>query len=135
MNAPAHANELRPLTERILERLPAPRWAAIAIWAGVPWLNAGANLLLGNERSSAVWEQGRALVILNYAALSLAMIITLWGTGRIARRLETLRAPTADVLEGDSREPFRAMNSVGGPLFASVATAAVFAISALVRDG
>ena len=127
--------ELRPLTERILERFPDPRWLWIGIWAVVPWVNAGANLLLGNERSSAVWEQGRVLVILNYATLSLAMIITLWGTGRIARRLETLRAPTAEVLEGHSEEPFRGMNSVAAPLLASAATALLFAVSAFARDG
>ena len=127
--------ELRPLTDRILERLPGPRALWIAAWALVPWLNAGANLLLGNDGTSAVWEQRRVLVVLNYAALSVAMVITLWGAGRIARRLEALRAPTADVLEGDSSEPFRGINSVLGPVVASSATAVVFAGSALARDG
>lgn len=127
--------ELRPLTDRILERLPGPRALWIAAWAVVPWLNAGGNLLLDTDGTSAVWDQDRVLVVLNYAALSLAMVITLWGTGRIARRLETLRATTADVLEGDSRAPFRAMNSVVGPLVASGAMAVVFGGSALVRDG
>lgn len=127
--------ELRPLTERILEQFPGPRWLWIGIWAVVPWVNAGVNLLLGNERSSAVWEQGRVLVILNYASLSLAMVITLWGTGRVARRLETLRAPTAKVLERHAKEPFRGMNSVAGPLLASAATALLFGASALARDG
>jgi hypothetical protein len=46
-------------------------------------------------------------LILNYAALSLAVVITLWGTGRLARRLEMLRAETSKVLEGGVREPFR----------------------------
>ena len=126
---------LRPLTSRILERLPGSRVLWVAAWALVPWLNAGANVLLDTDHTSAVWEQDRTLVILNYASLSLAMVITLWGAERIARRLETLRATTADVLEGDSREPFRGMNGVVGPLVASGVTAAVFAGSALVRDG
>jgi hypothetical protein len=127
--------ELRPLTDRILERLPGSRALWITAWAVVPWLNAGGNLLLETDGTSAVWEQGRVLVILNYAALSIAMVITLWGTGRIARRLETIRATTGAVLEGDSREHFRGINSVVGPLVASAATAVVFAGSALVRDG
>ena len=126
---------LRPLTERILERLPGPRVVWLAAWAAVPWLNAGANLLLGHERSSAVWEQGRVLVILNYASLSLAMLITLWGTGRIVRRLETLRAPTPEGRGGRSEEAFREVDSVRGPLLAAAATAVLFAVSALVRDG
>jgi hypothetical protein len=127
--------QLSPLTERIFEHLPTPRWLWIGIWAIVPWINAGANLLLGDERSSAVWEQGRVLVILNYATLSLAMVITLSGAARIARRLESLRAPTAEVLEREAEEPFRGMNSVAGPLLASGATALLFAASALARDG
>jgi hypothetical protein len=69
----------------------------ITVWALVPWLNAGANLLLETEARSAVWEQSRALIVLNYAALSFAVVITLWGTERIERRLETLRVPTLNV--------------------------------------
>ena len=67
------------------------------MWALVPWLNAGANLLLETEARSAVWEQSRALIVLNYAALSFAVVITLWGTERIEWRLETLRVPTLNV--------------------------------------
>jgi hypothetical protein len=67
--------------------------------------------------------------------LSFAIVITLWGTERIARRLETLRATTSNVLEGDGREPFREMNSVVGPVVASAASAIAFALSALVGDG
>lgn len=104
-------------------------------WALVPWLNAGANLLLDTGGTSAVWEQSRTLVVLNYAALSVAVVITVWGSGRIARRLESLRATTSKVLEGDPTERFREMNSVAGPLLASAAAAFAFAVSAFLRDG
>ena len=57
--------------------------------------NAGANLLLDTEARSAIGEQGRTLVILNYAALSLAVVICLWGSARIARRVETLHEVTS----------------------------------------
>jgi hypothetical protein len=125
---------LRPVTERILARLPGPRWLWIVAWALVPWVNAGANLLLETGARSAVWEQSRALVALNYAALSVAIAITLWGTDRIARRLEILRETTASVV-GDGNEPFREMNSVVGPVLASAATALAFGVSALTSDG
>jgi hypothetical protein len=125
---------LRPLTERILARLPGPRALWIAAWALIPWANAGANLLLDNGGTSAVWEQRRVLVILNYAALSFAVAITLWGTERIARRLETL-GTDFKVLRREATEPFRAMNSVVGPLLATVATSIAFAVSAFLRDG
>jgi hypothetical protein len=126
---------LQPLTERILARLPGRRLVWIVVWASVPWLNAGANLLLESGARSAIWEQSRALVVLNYAALSFAIVITLWGTERIARRLETLGAPTSNVLKVDLGERFREMNSVVGPLLASTATAIAFALSALVGEG
>ena len=63
---------LQPLSERILARLPSPRCPWILLWASVPWLNAGANLLLDTGARSAVWEQSRLLVVLSYAALSFA---------------------------------------------------------------
>lgn len=111
---------LRPLTERILARLPGDRWFSVIVWALVPWVNAALNLALDTEHKSAVWEQSRTLVLLNYAALSLAIVITLWGTKRIARRLERLRAPSANA-------PFRGINSVAGPIAAAAATAIAFA--------
>lgn len=128
-------HQLRPATERILARLPGPRVLWIALWALLPWLNAGANLLLEAEARSAVWEQSRALILLNYAALSFAIVVTLWGTERIAHRLETLRAMTSSVLQGDGSEPFREMNSIVAPLVASTGAAIAFALSTLVGDG
>jgi hypothetical protein len=126
---------LRPLTERVLARLPGHRWLWVTVWALVPWVNAGLNLLLDLE--SAIWEQSRVLVLLNYAFLSLAIVITLWGTRRIARRLESLRASTAHVLRDDriTAEPFRGINSVAAPLVAAAVTAIAFAASALADDG
>ncbi len=126
---------LRPVTERILARLPGPRALWIVVWALVPWLNAGGNLLLETGARSAVWEQSRTLVILNYAALSFAIVMTLWGADRIARRVETLRAPSSDVLEVDSSERFREMSSVRGPIVASAVAAIAVGLSAVVADG
>jgi hypothetical protein len=133
--APDVTHRLRPLTQRILARLPGPRMLWVVVWALIPWLNAGANLLLETAERSAIWEQSRVLVILNYAALSVAVVITLWGTGRIARRLETLRAATSKVLKSSVSEPFRELNNVLVPLVGAVATATAFAISTLLQDG
>jgi hypothetical protein len=125
---------LCPLTERVLGYLPGRRVIWIVVWALVPWLNAGGNLLLGTDRTSAVWEQSRTLVVLNYAAISLTVVITLWGSGRIARRLQELPPSTAKVIAGDITGRFREMNGVVGPLVASAATSVAFAVSAFVRD-
>jgi hypothetical protein len=122
--------DLHPLTERLLSRLPGPRVLWIVLSALVPAMNAGANVLLGTGGTSAVWEQNDLLVILNYAALSLAMLITLWGTSRIAGRLETL----SPAFGADARERFGAMNSVRGPVVLALVTAVAFGV-ALERDG
>ena len=126
---------LRPLTERILAAFPGPRPLGILVWALVPALNAGANLLLDTGSRSAIWEQRRALVVLNYAALSLAIVITLWGTQRIARRLEALHASTTGMLPGNRRAPFGELNSGVGPLAAAAATALALALSAYAEGG
>jgi hypothetical protein len=126
---------LQPLSERALARLGGRRAFWIAAWALVPWVNAGANLLLGTNRTSAVWEQSAELVVLNYAAISFAVVASLWGAGILARRLEALQTTTSDILVGEASEPFRGVNTVAGPLVASGAAAIVFAGTTLVDDG
>ena len=116
---------LRPLTERVLARLPGERRLLVAAWALVPWLNGGVNLLLDSTSKSAVWEQRGTLVVLNYAALSFAIVMAIWGSRRIARRLE----------EACGSKPFRELNSVAAPLLGAGATAMAFGITALVEDG
>lgn len=97
----------------------------IVLWALVPALNAGANLLLDRDSRSPIWEQRGVLVALNYAILTVSILITIWGVRRLAERLESLRRS----------EPFRAMNNVAAPLFLSAATAAAFGLSTGVADG
>ena len=45
----------------------------------MPWANAGINLLLDAKTKSAIWEQSGTLIVLNYAALSLAVVLAIWG--------------------------------------------------------
>ncbi|HXV57164.1 MAG TPA: hypothetical protein VD704_04780 [Gaiellaceae bacterium] len=125
---------LRPLTERVLASLPGRREPWIAVWALVPWANAGANLLLDTGERSAVWEQRTALVVVNYAALSLAVVVAVVGADLIARRVEALGATTAKVLEGVPAASFRELNSSWGPLLAAAATALAFGGS-LIGEG
>lgn len=116
---------LQPLTERVLGRLPGKRWAWVAAWALVPWANAGMNLLLDTETKSAVWGQSGTVVILNYAALSFAVVMAIWGSTRIATQVEDLHGAA----------PFRELNSATAPLLGAVSIALAFGVSALVEDG
>jgi hypothetical protein len=132
--APGGTSRLRPLTERILTAAPGPRELWLIAWALVPWLNAGTNLLLEPGARSAIWDQSRTLIILNYAASSAAVVVTLWGTARIARRLEDLRGELKD-LKLPTRQPFHEVNRVLVPFVAAGVTAAAFAATALIEDG
>lgn len=116
---------LQPLTERVLARLPGERLLWVAAWALVPWANGALNLVLGTESKSAVWEQSGALVVANYAVLSFAIVIAVWGSRRLAARMEELRGG----------EPFREVSSVGASLAGAVAVAVAFGLTALVEDG
>ena len=64
-----------------------------------------------------------------YAALSIAVAITLWGAERIACRLDMVGATTSKVLAGKQREPFREISSVAGPLLLSAVAAIAFGMS------
>ena len=121
------------ISDRVLDRLPGSRLLWIGAWAAVPWANAGANLVLGEERSSPIWEQDATLVVLSYVSVSLAIAISLVGANRITRRLTHLLQTTSPTQDGQS--PFRGTNSVAGPLVASFGAAALFGVSTLARHG
>jgi hypothetical protein len=75
-----------PLTERILSRLPGPRLAWMLVWALVPWL----NLLAVRTSGAEEWAGSPAIPageVLNRAAVSCAILLSLWGTARITAEL------------------------------------------------
>jgi hypothetical protein len=123
----------RPLSHRITERLPGPWWLWVAAWALVPWINALVNLSLDEDARSAVWDEGTTLILLSYGALSLAMVVTLWGAAELARRLERLSARSGDVLEA-APSGFRATYEVGGPLVGAALMGLAFGGTTLVDD-
>ncbi len=85
---------LRPLTERILARLPVRASFGSAPGRSCRGSTPGPNVLLDTGETSAVWEQSRTFVVLNYAALSLAIVITVWGTGASHGTWRPWRAPS-----------------------------------------
>ena len=99
----------------------------------MPWANAGANLLLDEDARSAIWEQSRAVIVLNYAAVSLAIVMGLWGAARIARRVETLHESTS--IDVDATAKFREVDSAAGPLALAVAASVAFGATGFAADG
>ena len=88
------------------------------------------------ETEPAVWEQEPTLVIINYAAVSFAIVMTVWGTRRIADRLVELRETIAHVFEEDAAsDPFREINSVVAPCFGIGITVIALSAGAFAADG
>ena len=125
-----------PGTERLLARLPGLDVVWIVIWSAVPWANAGLNLLFDTGERSAVWEQSRPVVLLNYAALSLAILVAFFGSRVMARRVEALdETATQLFVDASTRRSFREINLLTGPLAGTAATALAFGSTAYLEDG
>lgn len=134
--AEVEGTELIPLTERILFWLPGPRLLWLAVWLLVPWMNIAAIFLLQETGQFPRWEDP-AVEILNRAAFSFAIVLSVWGAALISRRLESLRSNLSELLggAGGPMEPFRAMGSTASPVLLTVATAAVFAGQSVLEHG
>jgi hypothetical protein len=133
--ASGHA-QMTPLTERILSRLPGPRFAWIAAWALVPWLN------LSVVEAVAAVDQGapRSTLreVLNRAAVTVAIVLALSGGIRIIADLRRLSPALATVVEQDEPEVaalFRRIDSTLVPLLLTAASMVVLPIDeALAGD-
>ncbi|MDQ3991346.1 MAG: hypothetical protein M3245_03420 [Actinomycetota bacterium] len=129
MNAPAAAasTDALPLTERILSRLPGPRLPWMVAWALVPWLNAA--VVLAFRRSGVIRPAPDPVVeLLNRAAFSLAVLLSLWGAARIAEGIGSLRPALSRVIEpdpGGGDRLFEGMGSTVGPLALTAVAGAV----------
>jgi hypothetical protein len=78
-----------PLSEQVLLRLPGPRLPWVVAWASIPWL----NLVVVQGSGAAEWAQpGIPLSeILNRAAVTVALLLSLWGAARITAELRGLQ--------------------------------------------
>jgi hypothetical protein len=118
-----------PLTERILSRLPGPRLAWVAAWALVPWLNlAVVQAVAADNRGGPGLALGE---VLNRAAVTVAIVLALWGGMRIITELRRLPPALAAVVEQDEPEVaalFRGIDSTVVPLLLTAASMVVLPI-------
>jgi hypothetical protein len=115
-----------PLTERILSRLPGPRLPSVVAWSLAPWLNLAVVVWLG--AAGWGWTDIPFVEVLNRAAVSFAVVLSLWGAARIAAELRTLPGVLARVVEQDQpdvEQLFRSIDSIMGPLLLVVAVGVV----------
>ena len=106
----------RPLTERVLDRLPGPRLAWMLAWASL----GSAAYLLTHVASPTATYPGDAFLLV----FAVVNFVGLWANAAIGRRVDGLQPRLADMLEpGQASEAFRSVGSTIGPLaFALVAT-------------
>jgi hypothetical protein len=114
-----------PLTERILAVLPGHRAVWVVVWALVPWMNLALAAALGVAADDGT---GVSLgEVLNRAAVTIAVLLSLWGAGRIAAELPSIPPALTEIVDEDERDVarlFRGIDSLAGPL-ALVAVVAV----------
>lgn len=119
-----------PLTERVLARLPGPRMAWMLLWAASQALLLG---LLAMIFPGRVPDFGH--VVVNGDLVTYANFVALWGVGRLARDVASLRPTLAQLTTGThpSWEPFRAIGYIGGPILAVIGINLLFGLESLVR--
>lgn len=118
-----------PLTEQILSRLPGPRPVWVVAWALVPWV----NLAVVASSDAGEWTGAGvpAVEVLNRAAVTVAVLLSLWGAARITDGLRQLRPALVEATEQqepDVERLFRGVDSVAVPLLATAAVAAVLPV-------
>lgn len=130
------ATEPRPLTERILSRLPGPRILWVAVWMLVPWMNAGVTMMLQAAGTLPAWENPTVQLV-NRAAFSFAIVLSLWGAARVTRVLTSLRPGLVSLVEEgiDPMEPFQGMKSAVAPILLTAATVLIFGTQRTVEQG
>jgi hypothetical protein len=125
-----------PVTERILSRLPGPRRAWIAAWALVPWLNLAVVQIVDAADRGGPGVTLRE--VLNRAAVTVAIVLALWGGMRIIADLRRLPPALATVVEQDEPEVaglFGGIDSMLVPLLLTAASMVVLPIDeALAGD-
>ena len=112
-----------PLTERILSRLPGRRLGWLLVWALVPWMNLVVVRVTGAEDGAGTGA-APAGEVLNRAAVSCAILLSLWGAARITDELRRVRVALTKVVEQDEadvRALFRGVGSTTAPLLLTAA--------------
>jgi hypothetical protein len=123
-----------PLSLRILTQLPGPGRAWVAAWALVPWL----NLAVIVATHASPWTQSGvpAAETLNRAAVSFAVLLSLWGTAKITDELQELPHGLANVVnqhESVVARLFRGIDNIYIPLLITAALCVVLPLDEALR--
>src|SRR5918994_2589670 len=118
------ADAMRPLTERMLGRLPGPRVAWLLAWAAVP---VAAGLLPGSYLAT-VGAQPLPVRLLTGLVYGYAVVLAFWAVGKFTREGTTVERSVDQLAAGPGQAAtpvFLGMASTKGPLALTLVFAAV----------
>jgi hypothetical protein len=104
------------------------------VWALVPWMNLAVVL----AAEAAEWSErtDHSAEVLNRAAVSLAIVLSLWGAARISEELARLHPSLAGVVEEevpDVERLFRGLDSVAIPILLTVGVGVLLPLDETLR--
>jgi len=115
--ARAPAEIIVPLTERVMARLPGPRWLWMLLWA--TWLLIILVVLryLFPALLTVLFAEGETTLTFGFVT-SYTMLVALWAVGKLGRDVVALGPTVVRLTQGRlaEGEPFRAVGSAWGPL-------------------
>ena len=134
-SAGGDAGLTQPLTERILAALPGSRLGLIVAWALLPWV----NLAVVVSAEALDWSDptDHSTEVLNRAAVSFAILLSLWGATRISVALAGLRPALAEVIDQELPEVerlFRGLDSAAVPLTLTVLVGVLLPLDEALND-
>ena len=115
---------LRPLTERILTRLPGPRPLWFVLWTTVPLVYLALPATFDLTRSDV---GGPAPEILVPSVYAYVIALSLWGTRKMARNAAVVGRQLTQLRTG--QHAFRKINNVAVPLALALAASTVGTIA------
>jgi hypothetical protein len=132
---------LLPVTERLLAKLPGPRWLWLLLWGCVPLVRGLTFMPLWNNAAHdmglTLWQL--ALInLVNIFVWAYVIWLSLWSVRRVVKDVKALDARLSGVLglHGHSaRSAFRGMESWLGPLLSAATLTLVFSLQTVLFGG
>jgi hypothetical protein len=132
---------LLPITERLLNRLPGPRWLWLLLWGCVPLVRGLTFMPLWNNAAhdmGLTFWQLAVINLVNVLVWAYAIWLSLWSVRKVVKDVKALDARLAGVLgpHGHSaRSAFRGMESWLGPLLSAATLTLVFSLQTVLFSG
>jgi hypothetical protein len=132
---------LLPITERLLARLPGPRWLWLLLWGLVPLVRGLTFMPLWNNAAhdmGLTFWQLAVINLVNVLVWAYAIWLSLWSVGKVVNDVKALDARLSGLLgphNYSTRSAFRGMESWLGPLLIASTLTLVFSLQTVLLGG